>query len=75
MSSLNLYARWRELFAPGPRQVGQVIASAGGVATIELPGGGLLRALGDAAVSDTVYVQDGVIQGPAPNLPLDSGEV
>lgn len=75
MSSLNLYARWRELFATGPLQVGEVVDYAGGVATIELPGGARLRARGDATVGDKVFVQDGVIQGPAPDLPLDSGEV
>lgn len=75
MSSLNLYARWREMFAAGPLQVGEVIAYDAGVATIELPGGGVLRAHGEAALGAKVYVRDGVIQGPAPDLPLDSGEV
>ena len=71
----NLYAQWRELFAPGPTQAGQVIALDGGVATVQLPGGGILRAKGDTTVGATVFMQDGVILGPAASLPIDSAEV
>ena len=41
-----------------------------GVATVQLPGGATLRARGDAAVADVVFVRDGVIEGPAPALTL-----
>lgn len=75
MSSLNLYARWRELFEAGPLQVGEVAAYADGVATITLPGGAMLHAHGEATVGTKVYVRDAVILGPAPDLPVDSGEV
>lgn len=73
--SSNLFTRWRDLFAAGPLQVGKVTAYAGGVATLTLPSGGTLRALGQATVGQSVYVRDGVIQAPAPDLPVDSGEV
>jgi len=73
--SNNLFVQWKKLFQGGPLQVGRVVACEGGTATIELPGGGVLRALGEASVGRQVYVQDGVIQGPAPDLPLDIGEV
>ena len=33
-------------------------------------GGATLRARGDAAVADVVFVRDGVIEGPAPALTL-----
>jgi hypothetical protein len=75
MSSNNLFARWKALFQGGPLQVGRVTAFERGSATIQLPGGGVLRALGDASVGAMVYVRDGVIQGPAPDLPVDIGEV
>lgn len=71
----NAFAQWRALFAAGPLQAGEVTAYASGVATIELPGGGILRALGEATVGQHVYVRDGAIVGPAPDLPVDSGEV
>ena len=41
-----------------------------GVATVQLPGGATLRARGDAAVADVVFVRDGVIEGPAPSRKL-----
>lgn len=75
MSSSNLFAQWRAMFARGPRQVGEVVAYSNGAATIELPGGGRIIALGDAAVSDHVYVRDGVIEGPAPDLPVDTASI
>jgi hypothetical protein len=74
-ASNNLFAQWRQMFATGPLQVGVVIAIEDGTATIELPGGGTLRARGQASVGAHVYVQGGVIQGPAPDLPVDSAEV
>ena len=40
----NLFAVWRDLFAAGPLQVGEVIAYDAGIATIQLSGGGILRA-------------------------------
>lgn len=73
--SSNYFEQWRELFAQGPLQVGEVTAWADGAATIQLPGGGILRALGEATVGQNVYVRDGTIVGPAPDLPVDSGEV
>jgi hypothetical protein len=39
-----------------------------GVATVELPGGGVLQVRGDAAVSDQVFIRDGLIEGQAPQL-------
>ncbi|WOP15759.1 hypothetical protein [Ottowia sp. SB7-C50] len=71
----NLFAAWRELFAGGPLLAGTVTSYDVGVATVELPGGGELRARGEAAVGQRVFVRDGVIEGPAPNLPANNGEV
>lgn len=54
-----------------PELVGDVTATHGdGTVTVELPGGGLLRARGAAEVGDRVFVKGSVLQGPAPELPL-----
>jgi hypothetical protein len=66
----NLFQQFKELLAPGRVQIGTVVAYADGVATLELPGAGQIRARGQAAVGGKVFVQDGVIQGPAPDLPV-----
>ena len=71
----NLFAVWRDLFAPGPLQVGEVTAYDDGVATIQLSGGGILRAHGEAVLGAKVRVRDGTIVGPAPDLPVDVDEV
>lgn len=68
---------WREFEAlnpPAPLLVGDVAGISGGVATITLPGGGVLRARGEATVGQRVYVRDGVIEGPAPALTYVTGE-
>ena len=56
-------------------KVGTVLDTEGAVATIELPGGGVLRARGDALVGQRVFVRDGLIEGPAPELEWIEGEV
>ena len=66
----NLYQQLKELLAPGRVQIGEVVAYADGIATVDLPGAGQVRAKGQAQVGDKVFVQDGVIQGPAPDLPV-----
>ncbi len=68
MQMHNLFHQLQELLAPGRVQIGTVVAYADGMATVELPGGGQVHAKGEAT-SGKVFVQDGVIQGPAPNLP------
>lgn len=71
----NPYKRLLGLLPTRPLLVGDVIAYANGVATIELPGGGLLTARGEVTVNDRVYFRDGVIEGPAPVLPIELIEV
>jgi len=66
----NFYGQLKELLAPGRVQIATVVSVADGVAVLELPGGGQIRARGETSGSGKVYVQDGVIQGPAPDLPL-----
>ena len=64
----NLYQELKTLLAPGRVQTGKVLAYADGMATIELPGGAQIRARGDTTVGARVFVQDGVVQGSAPDL-------
>lgn len=64
----NLYHQFLALLPPRPLQVGTVTAVAGQLCTVQLPGGGVLQARGDAAVSDRVFVRDGLIEGLAPAL-------
>ena len=64
----NLYKAFLDLIPSSPLQVGEVTAFSSGVATLSLPGGGILQARGEATVGDKVFFRDGVIEGPAPSL-------
>ena len=44
-------------------------------ALVVLPGGGLIRARGEATVGETVFVRDDVIEGGAPSLTLEIIEI
>ena len=66
----NLFREFTDLLPPRPLQVGTVTATDGGTCTVELPGGGVLQVRGDAAVSDRVFVRDGVIEAQALSLPI-----
>lgn len=72
---MNLFKKFRDLIPEPPLLVGDVVAYADGVATIEEPGGGLSNARGDATVGDRVFFRNGVIEGPAPSLPVELIEV
>lgn len=67
----NLYQQFRALLPDPPLQVGTVIAVIGGVVTVQMPGGGLLKARGDAFVGQKVFVRDAVVEAIAPNLTLE----
>ena len=71
----NLYQQFRSLLPDPPLQVGTVIATNGGVAAVQMPGGGLLKARGTALVGQKVFVRDGVIEAIAPNLTLEIIEI
>lgn len=71
----NPYKKFLDLLPPRPLQVGQVTATDSAGATVQLPSGATLRARGEAAVGDRVFVRDGAIEGPAPSLPLEAIEV
>lgn len=71
----NIYRQFLDLIPARPLQVGTVTAVAGQLCTVQLPGGGVLQARGDAAVSDRVFVRDGLIEGLAPALTVVTIEI
>lgn len=71
----NLYAEFKRLIPDAPLLVGVIIATDAGGATIELPDGATLRARGEGAVNQTVFIRDGMIEGPAPTLGVVEIEV
>jgi hypothetical protein len=71
----NIYRTFLDLLPARDLQVGTVIAIDGGVATVELPGGGVLTVRGVAAVDDQVFVRDGVIEATAPSLTVVEIEI
>lgn len=66
----NLFRDFANLFPDPALQVATVTATSGGLAAVELPGGGRLQVRGAATVGQRVFVRNGVIEGEAPNLPL-----
>ena len=67
----NLYEQFRQLLPDPPLQTGIVTEVGSGVVTVQLPGGGVLRARGSADVDQRVFVRDGVVQAIAPSLTLE----
>lgn len=71
----NPYRLLLDLLPNAPLQVGDVTAVINGVATIQLPGGGIAQARGATTVGSRVFFRDGAIEGPAPNLPIEPVEI
>lgn len=71
----NVYQQFRALLPDPPLQAGTVTEVDAGVVTVQLPGGGLLRARGNAEFGQQVFVRDGLVEAVAPNLPLEVIEV
>lgn len=72
---MNLFKQFLDLLPPRPLEVGTVHSIHNGIATVQLPGGGVLQARGEAAQGQRVFVRDGLIEGPAPELDYIEGEV
>lgn len=71
----NLYRAFLDLIPDPALQTGEVISIANNIALIELPGGGEIKARGEATVGQKVFVRGGVIEGQAPNLTVELIEV
>ena len=73
---MNLFKQFLDLIPPRPLEVGTVQSIiSSGIANVELPGGGVLQARGEAMVGQRVFVRDGVIEGLAPELEHIEGEI
>ena len=73
--SRNVFRQFIDLLPARPLQVGTVTATDGDVSTVELPGGGVLRARGSEPLGVKVFVRDGVIEGAAPSLLIEVIEI
>lgn len=71
----NVYQTFLDLLPARPLQVGTVTQVAGDLATVQLPGGGIVQARGQASAGQRVFVRDGVIEGAAPDLPIEVIEI
>lgn len=71
MHSTNLYEQFRQLIPDAPLQTGTVTGVSVGSVTVALPGGGPVKARGQASIGQRVFVRDNAIEGVAPNLPIE----
>jgi hypothetical protein len=71
----NVYEQFKQLLSEPPLQIGTVSEIATGVVTVQLPGGGTVKARGNANLGAHVFVRDGVLEAVAPNLPLEFIEI
>jgi hypothetical protein len=65
---MNPFKKLIGMLPLGRVDVGQVTASDGGGVTIALQMGGIIHVRGTATVGSRVYVRNGAIDGPAPDL-------
>lgn len=70
----NLYRQFLDLIPERPLQVGIVTSTSASMATVALPGGGIIQARGQATTGQSVFVRDGAIEGIAPSLTYVEGE-
>lgn len=73
MASRNLFRQFLDLIPSPQLLVGEIVATipADGVVVVQLPGGGEIRARGEGSIGDPVWVRNGVVEGPAPDLPVE----
>lgn len=71
----NIYEQFRLLLPNAPLQAGTVTEVGLGVVTVQLPGGGVVKARGTAGLGQKVFVRDGTVEAIAPSLPLELIEI
>ncbi|MCR9089884.1 MAG: hypothetical protein NXI11_00845 [Proteobacteria bacterium] len=72
----NPYRQFLRLLPRRPLLVGEITATnSDGTVDVTLPDGKVVRVRGSGTVGDRVFVQDGEVRGPAPNLPTFSVSV
>lgn len=74
---MNLWRKFKELLPSDPLLAGAVAShNADGTSSITLPDGSLIRARGQGvAVGLMAFVRAGLVEGPAPTLPVEVIEV
>jgi hypothetical protein len=73
--SANPWSAFRALISGPPLQVGQVLNIQAGTARVQMPGGGVVNARGEATVGQHVFLRGQVIEGEAPDLPVITIEI
>lgn len=68
MTATNLWKRLKQLLPDAPLLVGEVFSVSTYGAIVELPDGAFVSVRGEATVGQKVFIRDGLIEGPAPNL-------
>lgn len=68
---MNLFKRFERLLPQYPLRVADVIAVVGTAVLVQEVGGARFTVRGEANVGDRVYIRNQVIEGSAPNLPLE----
>ena len=68
---MNLFKKFRDLIPEAPLRVGVVQSVNGTEVMVEEVGGLIVQVRGEAQVGDRVYLRDNLIEGEAPNLPLE----
>ena len=69
---MNPFKQLIRLLPTYPLRVGEVISVDVGTAVVEEAGGGRETVRGEATIGQIVYFRQGVIEGEAPDLPLES---
>lgn len=74
-TTTNLWKRLKQLLPDPPLLVGEVTYTSAYSSRVELPDGSVQVVRGEAAVGSKVFIRDGVIEGPAPNLTVELIEI
>lgn len=70
----NVFTRFKKLIPTQPLLVGDVVAIDGTSVVIEEFGGGRVVVRGEAVLGTRVYFRNGVVEGEAPDLPIEAVE-
>lgn len=75
MTTTNLWKRLKQMLPDAPLLVGEVISATSYGAMVALPDGSVVSVRGDAVNGQQVFIRDGLIEGPAPSLPVTLIEI
>lgn len=73
--SYNLFKQFRDLLPEPSLLVGSVISAQTGRAVVQMPDGAFANVVGEATVGQKVFIRNGVIEGPAPSLTVETIEI